>query len=165
MNKEEFVRTFFDKPIEDFVITQTDLDETDLSIADILRNINRIYPPNSRDRNKIASGEMVVSVICRSDLIDPMKGIILMITSSDMELKRDMISKYYIVLLISERDITSAAGIKKVTDVLLSHMVKKYNKVLPSLDKFYAKYVYNEDELLFSRSGEYLGDEDTDLYG
>lgn len=147
MNKQEFMTSFLGKNVEDLVITQTNLDATDLSIADILRNINKIFPSNSRDRNKIASGEKVVSVICRSDYLEPLSGIILMITSDNMELKKDLLSRNYIILLINEKDIKTSKGIKKITDILLSYLVSQYKNTLISLDKFYSRYVYNEDEI------------------
>ena len=159
MNKEEFIHSFLNDKVTDLTITQTNLDATDLSIADILRNINKVFPPNSRDRNKIASGEKVISVICRSDYLEPLNGIILMITSDNMEFRQEMLSKNYIILLISEKDIKTSKGIKKITDILLSFLASEYKNTLYTLDKFYERYVYNEDDLYVDNSDDNFYDE------
>ena len=62
-SKTEFLRTFMPESVERFYTAQIDLDVNDLSLADILRNVNTTYPKNSKDRNAISSGILAVTIL------------------------------------------------------------------------------------------------------
>ena len=56
-NRVYFKRTWLGKNVTSatysrITTNQMDLDISDLAIADILRNINKVFPKNSRNRNK-----------------------------------------------------------------------------------------------------------------
>ena len=62
-NRSEFIKSFLPDEVENIELTQINLDITDLGLGDILRNLNKIYPANTRTRNAIISGRTVVGVL------------------------------------------------------------------------------------------------------
>ena len=71
-SKEEFIKSFLPDEVEKIELTQINMDITDLGLADILRNLNKLYPYNTRSRNAIISGKTVVGVLCRTDTLSPL---------------------------------------------------------------------------------------------
>lgn len=145
MTNFESFKEFLPNSVKEFDYTQISLDSSDLSIADVLRNLNKLYPKNSRSRNKIIDGELVVGVMCKTETIYPYSGIFLIIGQKDIEI--DISTKSYIVLIISEERISTDLEIRDLMDDISRYLVNNYNEVLRDLPDFYRKYVYNEDEL------------------
>ena len=131
--------------VNDIHMAIVDLDITMLSVADILRNIHRTFPPNSSMRNKIADGKMAVAVLCKSDLIKPYRGMIIMVTAegSDVEIR----SKEYIVLGVSEQTIANDDKILDMLDSFTSYLIKNYARDIPAFEKFYTIHVYDAFEM------------------
>lgn len=143
-SKEEFLRTFLPDSIQEIDFAQINLDITDLSISDILRNIDKNYPPNSRKRNAISSGTMAVGILCRTETLDPMQGIFLLIGGDDLEIQ--LVSKRYLVIYVSEEQITNDKDIltviKKITDALVSI----FKDDIRNLGDFYRRFIYDPYE-------------------
>ena len=55
-SKEEFIRSFLPDEVENIDLTQFNMNSTDLGLADILWNLNKSYPYNTRRKNAIMSG-------------------------------------------------------------------------------------------------------------
>ena len=143
-DKKEFIREYFpDLRIEDIHFTQIDLDITDLSIADVLRNINAIYPTNSIDRNKIATGQKVIAVLCKSKYLFPLSGIMIILSTDDIQL--NIMSKNYIVLSISEAAITTNDKIAEVVDSISTYFVNNYAESLEFAKDFFVRCLYDQD--------------------
>ncbi len=143
-DKKEFIREYIpDVRIEDIHFTQIDLEITDLSIADVLRNINKIFPINSIDRNKISAGQKVIAILCRSKYLFPLSGIMLIIGREDIEL--NIMAKNYIVISVSEGAITNSKDIAEVVDNLSTYFVNQYGKVVEKVKDFYIRYLYDKD--------------------
>lgn len=145
MDKKTFIKSFFPDTVEDMSLVEMDLDITDLSIADILRNINKNFPKNSKERNKIKDGEKIIAVVCKTEYLEPLSGIILIITNDDTKI--DILSKNYMVLAISEDYIKNDEGIKYCLNSLTSYLCQTYKDTLAQFETFYVRYIYNEDDL------------------
>lgn len=143
-SKKEFIRTFLPENIEDISFSQINLDITDLSIADILRNINSTFPIHSRNRSRIEGGSYAVAVLCKSETIDPISGILLIITNGTNEI--EVYSKNYIVITIDEEKIKSEESIQKVTENITRFLISDFKNIFDDFNSFYVKYVYNEYE-------------------
>lgn len=122
-----------------------DMDVTLLSIADILRNVNRTFPKNTATRNAIANGQCAVAVLCKSDLLKPMDGLIIVITDDGSNIK--VKSRNYIVMGVSESTIDSNDRILDMLDSFTTYLIKNYGEMLPSFEKFYTLYVYDAYEM------------------
>lgn len=143
-DKREFIREYIpDVRIEDIHFTQIDLEITDLSIADVLRNVNKIFPINSMDRNKISSGQKVIAILCRSKYLFPLSGIMIIIGREDIEL--NIMAKKYIVVSVSEAAITNNISIAEAVDNLGSYFINQYGKVVEKMKDFYVRYLYDKD--------------------
>lgn len=149
-SKEEFLRTFLPDSVEDIMITTIDLDATDLSIADILRNVNTIFPENSRARNAIASGRLVIGIKCRSKYLKPLSGLFLLIRGEKID--TPFVSKNHIVLSISEDNLYSDDDIVSVTNGIAKYLISEFAHCLGTFTELYTRYIYNEDE----QNAEYI---------
>jgi len=145
MNNRERLRKFFPETVRFFNAIEIDLDETDLSVSDILRNINRSFPKNSKKRIQLIDGERVVIIVCKSKYLDPLDGIVLIVTNDDMEINISSIN--YMVLAISEENISNDDRIREVTDRLTIYLIQVYKDTLANFNDFYVRYIYNEDDL------------------
>ena len=154
-SKQEFLKTFLPDSVKEIDVAQINLDITDLSISDILRNVNKTYPENSRKRNAISSGTMAVGILCKTETLDPMQGIFLLIGGDNLDIQ--LVSKRYLVIYISEQQIGSDDDIldiiKKITDAL----VKIFKDDIKNLGDFYRKFIYDpyEEE---DKTGDYTSE-------
>lgn len=144
MNKMDFIKSFLPEKTTEMKYVQIDLDATDLSIGDILRNINRAFPLNTKERNKIASGEKVVVTMLTSELLDPLQGIIIIICEDARDI--NLISQNYMILAISETFICSNNGIQTTLDRIATYLCQYYKDSVYKFKELYAKYIYDEDE-------------------
>ena len=144
-NKKDFLKSFLPETVTDIDYTQINLDITDLSLADILRNLNTLYPVNSRNRMAIENGEMALGVLCRTETLDPYSGVFLLIGQKDLDV--NILSCNYIVLSISEYRIRSEAAIASLIDDITNFLISQYSNTMRNLPDFYRKFVYNESEL------------------
>lgn len=146
-NKKEFIRSFLPSKIEDISFAQIDMDITDLSIADVLRNINRTYPMNSRMRNAIISGRVAVGVLCKTELLYPLSGVVLIISNGDEPI--NVVSKNYIVFSISEFRIRTDEEINIILEDITKYIIQEFKFSIPKFTEFYVKFVYDpyEEEL------------------
>ena len=144
-NKVEFLKSFFPETVKGIDFTQINLDITDLSISDVLRNLNKIYPPNSRSRIGIESGEFALGVLCRTETIDPYSGLFLLVCKQGMEI--NITSCNYIVLVISESRIKSEKDLESLIEEITAYLINTHSETLSNLPEFYKKFVYNESEL------------------
>lgn len=143
--KIEMVKRMVPETVESISFVKIDLDITDLSIADILRNIDKTFPKNSRDRNMIASSRMVVAVLCKSTLLRPLDGLILII--SDNAAKIQIESKNYIVMSVSEDTISDKNKIMDMLDRFTTYLIHNYGEKVESFKDFYMKYIFDDYEL------------------
>ena len=144
-NKVEFLKTFLPPSVRDIDYTQINLDVTDLSFSDILRNLNKLYPPNSRNRNAIENGEMALGVLCKTETLEPYSGVFLLVCQKDLEV--NILSKSYIVLCISEQRIRTEESLMDLMEDITGFMIANYYETMRNLPDFYRKFIYNETEL------------------
>lgn len=144
-NKVEFLKTFLPPSVRDIDYTQINLDVTDLSFSDILRNLNKLYPPNSRNRNAIENGEMALGVLCKTETLEPYSGVFLLVCQKDLEV--NILSKSYIVLCISEQRIRTETSLMDLMEDITGFMIANYYETMKNLPDFYRKFIYNETEL------------------
>ena len=144
-NKIDFLKTFLPSSIKDIDFTQINLDITDLSFSDILRNLNKLYPPNSRNRNAIENGEMALGVLCKTETLDPYSGVFLIVCQKDLDI--NILSRNYIVLCISEQRIRTELSLADLMEDITNYLIKNYYESMRNLPDFYRKFVYNESEL------------------
>lgn len=146
-NKKEFIKTFLPDNIEDISFAQIDMDITDLSISDVLRNVNNTYKQNTRIRNAIISGRVAVGVLCKSELLYPISGVMIIISNGESDI--NIVSKNYIVIGISEERIRSDEEIKLVLDDITRYIISEFKHSIAKFDEFYIKFVYDpfEEEL------------------
>lgn len=142
-DKRNFIKSLFDPEPEDLELVQIDLDLTDLTICDVLRNLNSVYPANCRDRFAMKDGRKMIAIICKSDLIEPLSGIVL-IVGKDPTINTT--TKNYLVLSIDEADITTEESLNVLNDEITKYMIEKVAKYVPMFEKFYCRYMYNDFE-------------------
>lgn len=143
-NKQEFIRAYLNDKIEEISFAQIDLDISDLSVSDILRNVNKTYPPNTRCRNQISSGQLAVAVLCKSEYMYPMKGLLIIVVNSDKPI--ELISKDYIVMTVSDSDITTDGSIMLIIKGLTDYLIQNFQNVFENFQEFFVKYVYDPQE-------------------
>lgn len=141
----KMLREIFPETITNVNMAIVDMDVTLLSIADILRNINRTFPKNTSTRNGIVNGTTAVAVLCKSDLLKPMDGLILIVTDDGSNIK--VKSQNYIVMGVSESTIDSNDRILDMLDTFTTYLIKNYGEVIPAFEKFYTLYVYDAYEM------------------
>lgn len=140
-SKEEFVRTFLPADVTNISYAQIDLDISDLSIADILRNVNRVFPKNSRNRNSIASGNMAVAILCKSEYLYPVSGLLLMVTGENIDV--ELVSKNYIIISVPENHIADDDEIRQVLGNITKYLIANFKDTLRNFNDFYVKFVYD----------------------
>jgi len=143
-SNKEFIQTFFPSGIDEISYVQIDLDITDLSVADILRNINKTFPINSKDRNSITNGNFVVGILCKSEKLDPMAGLLLLITNDTNNI--NIVSRNYIAISIPESKIQNEEDIKETLDNITHYLIKNFKDVIIEFANFYVKYIYDNYE-------------------
>ena len=143
--KYAMLRDIFPEEIKQVHFANVDMDVSMLSIADILRNVNKSFPKNTSARNAIAGGTVAVAVLCRTKLLKPVKGLIVIISkdSSEIEIR----SKDYIVLAVSENTIGSNEKILDMLDKFTTYLIQNYGEIIPSFKEFYTLFVYDAYEL------------------
>jgi hypothetical protein len=139
--KGEFISKFLPKSIENFSFVQIDMDISDLSISDILRNVNGTLPVNSNIRNNVISGLYAVVILCKSELLYPMDGLLIIVSNDNINL--EILSSNYIVLGIPESKISSTSTMKDLVDSITDFLVKEFRNILDDFNSFYVKYVYD----------------------
>ena len=143
--KQEFVKTFLPDTVKNINFAQINMDISDLSLADIIRNANKTFPKNSRIRNAIASGSNAVGILCKTELLYPLSGLLLIITGNDTDI--EVVSKNYVVITIQEDKITNDDDIKHIIDGITKYFVKEFKDSISKFHEFYAKFVYDEYEM------------------
>lgn len=142
--KQEFVKSFLPESVKSINFAQIDLDISDLSLADVLRNANTTFPQNTRIRNAIASGTHAVGILCKTETLDPLAGILLIITGNDTDI--EIVSKNYVVISIQEEAITDDDRINQAINSITKYIVTEFKDSIEKLEEFYVKYVYDEHE-------------------
>lgn len=144
-SKEQFLATFMPEKVTQIQCAQINLDITDLSLADVLRNLNKAYPKNTRLRNAIMSGNMIAAVLCKTETLDPLNGIFLILTNDEIEF--ELVSKNYIVLTVAESRITNDEEIMVLINKITKYLVKNFKNSLADLTTFYTKFIYDPMEM------------------
>ena len=143
--KQDLVRTILPHPVENINFAQIDMDITDLSLADILRNVNKTFPKNSRTRNAIESGRYAVGVLCKTELLYPLAGILMIVTGNDTDI--EIVSRNYIVIGVPEDLITNDDDIKHVLDGITKYIITSFRNSISKFNDFYVKFVYDAYEM------------------
>lgn len=141
----QMLRNVLPENIKQVNFANIDMDITMLSVADILRNIAKSFPKNTAMRNAIANGQMAVCVLCKTDLLKPVSGLIIVVCDDGASVH--IKSKDYIVLGISESTLSSNDKILDMLDKLTTYLIKNYAEVLPNFEKFYSLYIYDAYEM------------------
>ena len=140
----DFIKAFLNDKVDEISYAQINLDVSDMSVSDILRNINRTYPINSKCRNQITSGHLAVAVMCKSEYMYPMRGLLIIVVNSDKPI--EIVSKDYIVLTVSDEDIQKESNIVDIIKALTEYLIENYKDVFENFQEFYVRYVYDPEE-------------------
>lgn len=144
MSMSDEIRKMLPDSVRDIKTASIDLDFTGLSISDIFRNLNTVYPPISRERGLIKTGRMVICVIIKSELLNPYKGIVFMITDDKIEI--DAVAKKYLIFAINESDITDEDDILNLINRLTRYLIRYSKDEIQKLQDFFLKYIYDPGE-------------------
>ncbi len=144
MRNAESFKDYLPDSIENIIHTEIDLDITNLTLADVMRHINHIYPKNTIAREKMANGSLAIAVLCKSEYLDPLKGVLLLFVGDDVEI--DVSSKKYAVIIISEQNIINEHRIMDVNDNLAVYLAKNYKNAVDDFNMFYNRFLYNAYE-------------------
>lgn len=159
-SKEEFIKSFLPDEVEKIELTHINMDITDLGLADILRNLNQMYPYNSRSRNNIISGKTVIGVLCKTETLSPLSGLFVIIGADHLMDKFEIMATNYLVLCISEKTMRSEDKINNSIYGLTDYLIANYKDTIKNLPVFYRKFIYNPDEEdLDDTQDEYQTDE------
>ena len=142
-DKKKFIKSFFPPTVTDVQVVHMDLDQTGLTLCDILRGINTVFPEHSSGRYDMIDGRKVVAVICRSDLIEPINGIILL-GSHGAEIQTSSLS--YILITVDEEDIKDEDSLNSINNSISMYLAKELRNKVANFDEFYIKYIYNDYE-------------------
>ena len=145
------MQLFLPDSIIDVTTVCLDLDICDLSISDVLRNINKTFPESSKEKALMKEGEFAVFALCKTKTLLPLDGLIIIITNDDNKI--EIASKNYIVLTISENRISNNLDIYEVIERLTSYLIKNYKESLFDFQEFYSKFVYDMTELRLYEQG------------
>ena len=129
----------------DIDLIQLDMETADVTISDIFRNFNKLFPLNCRERYEIKNGKKAYVIICKSKLINPLSGIIFII-GHDCQVNTE--SRNYLVMSINESDIDTEAKINRVNNAITDYMIETVAKFIPEFEKFYCRYIYNDYEYI-----------------
>lgn len=140
----EEIRKIFPNTVRDVKVVSIDLDFTGMSVADILRNLNKSYPRIGHERGMMKTGKMVVCVLTKSELLYPYKGIVFMITNDQMEISA--FTKKYLIFVIDQEDLSDEDSILNIVDRLTRYLVKYTKNEILKLQDFFVKYVYDLGE-------------------
>ena len=146
-SKEEFIRSFLPDEVENIELTQINMDITDLGLADILRNLNKMYPYNTRSRNSIISGKTVVGVLCRTQTLSPLSGLFILICADHLIDKFEMMATNYLVLCLSEKTMRSDDAINNAIYNLTDYLIANYRDTIKNRSDFYRKYIFDPSEM------------------
>lgn len=157
-SKEDFIRSYLPDEVENIELTTINMDITDLGLADVLRNLNRLYPYNTRSRNAIMSGKLVVGVLCKTETLAPLSGLFVLIGSDKLMGKFEIMATNYLVLCLSEKTMRSDDRIANAILNLTEYLVNNYHGIIANLPDFYRKFIYSPDE------DDYENDYETEDY-
>ena len=142
-DKKGFIKGLLSPPPDEIELIQLDLETADITICDIFRNFNKLLPANCRERYEIKNGKKVYAFICKSELLNPLSGIIFIIGHN---CQVNTSSRNYVIMSINESDISDESRINKVNDAITEYMLATVATYIPEFEKFYCRYVYNDYE-------------------
>lgn len=143
--KSDIIKSFLPPMVSDIITVQIDLDSTQLGISDVLRNLNRAYPPETRERKNIRDGRLVIGVLCKSELIDPYRGIFFIIGNQSIKVHGS--SRNYIMFTVDEERMRTLDGISSMSEDIGIYLAKTISKEVKDFPLFYQKFVYDEYEM------------------
>lgn len=148
-DKKGFIMGLLSPPPKDIEIAQIDFATTteDLTIADIFRNFNTLVPKNCRERYEIRNGYKAYTFICKSELLSPLTGLILII-GHNCEFMGS--SRNYLIMTIDEANIDTEEKIYRVNESIIDYMNQAIREYIPeeNYNLFYCKHLYNDYEQL-----------------
>lgn len=144
-NKTDIIRKFLPDKVTDIITVQIDLDTTQLGVADVFRNLNRAYPPSTRERANIRDGRLVIGILCKSELLNPYKGIIFLVTNDETDIKGTACK--YILYAVSEDNLKSNDTIFSMCQEIGLDLAKNVSLDTKKYPEFYQKYVYDDYEM------------------
>lgn len=142
-DKKAFLLSLMNPRPEAIELVQIDLDIADITLCDVLRNFNNLFPENCRARYEIRDGHKVYAIICKSDMLQPLNGIVILI-GHDPTLNAEC--RNYLILSIDEMDITSEDKINRLNEGITKYMISTVAEHIPEFEKFYCRYMYNDYE-------------------
>ena len=144
-DKKKFLMSFLPESVEDLKVIHIDLELTGLTLCDILRNINKSFPKNSKDRYDMMDGKKLIAVICKSDLLYPISGIILLVGGSlDIRIK----SRNYVLISVNEADIVDEETLDHVNTDIMVYLAKTLMPYVKAFNEFSNRSLYNDYERL-----------------
>lgn len=144
MPKMEALKEFLSPNVENLIHTQIDLDITNLTLSDVMRNIDHTYPKSTIERERISEGRTALAVLCKSEYLFPLKGILLLVIGDNVD--ANIISQKYAVVCVNERDITTETRIMNINDHICVYLAKNYKEIIEDFDMFYNRFLYNAYE-------------------
>lgn len=144
-DKKKFLMSFLPESVEDLKVIHIDLELTGLTLCDILRNINKSFPKNSKDRYDMMDGKKLIAVICKSDLLYPISGIILLVGGNlDIRIK----SRNYVLISVNEADIADEETLDHVNTDIMVYLAKTLIPYVKAFNEFSNRSLYNDYERL-----------------
>ena len=144
-DKKKFLMSFLPESVEDLKVIHIDLELTGLTLCDILRNINKSFPKNSKDRYDMMDGKKLIAVICKSDLLYPISGIILLVGGNlDIRIR----SRNYVLISVNEADIVDEETLDHVNTDIMVYLAKTLMPYVKAFNEFSNRSLYNDYERL-----------------
>ena len=144
-DKKKFLMNFLPDSVEDLQLIHIDLEMTGLTLVDILRNINKAFPLNSKDRYAMIDCKKVIAVVCKSELLSPISGIVLLV-GGDLNIKIQ--SKKYVLISVNEADISSEDKLNDINNDIMVYMAKMLMPNVKAFNEFSNRSLYNDYEEL-----------------
>lgn len=144
-DKKKFLMSFLPESVEDLQLIHIDLEMTGLTLCDILRNINKAFPKNSKDRYAMIDGKKLIAVICKSELLYPIAGIILLVGG---DLKIQIQSKNYVLMSVNEADIGDEETLNEINNNIMIYLARELMPNVKAFNEFSNRSLYNDYEEL-----------------
>lgn len=152
-NKIDIIREYISDKITDVSTVQYDLDIRGITIPDIFRDINNVYPIGTRERDNIKEGRFVIGVLCVSEYLEPYKGIIFLLSNDKIEPKGE--SSKYIVIAIDQFMIQNDDYVCLLSRRITEYLIKNFADYMPKFKEFYVRYLYDDYEKVRSSLTDY----------
>ena len=141
---KDALRSILPPTVQEIAYTTIDLDFTGLTIPDIIRNWNKLYPRSSRERNLVSKGRMIFCIMVKSKTIAPYRGIMMLFCDDKIVVEHNTVN--YVLFTISESQIEDDDDITDLIDRFGRYLIHYSKNEVINFQEFFVKFLYDPNE-------------------